>query len=105
MCAEQAKKAFHEDIHPLKPKFVEWDYTSHYDPKENQCYVLTRYIDSDEIWFDVFDAFELREYASFSQHKGIVSDCEIRAKRHPIQFCKTQEEFHDEVEKRFGVDP
>jgi hypothetical protein len=104
MCAEQARKTFHENSHPLRPSFIEWDYTSHYDTKLNQCFLMTADIDDDGVWIDVVDAFELREYASFmTLNKGIVGDCTINRPGHPHELCNSDEEFYTLVDKYFGI--
>jgi hypothetical protein len=41
MCAEQAKKIFHED-NPSRPEHtLTWQYTSHYERRTNVCYIMT----------------------------------------------------------------
>jgi hypothetical protein len=103
MCAERAHKVFHEDLNPLHPAFIEWDYTSHYDVKSNRCFMETRYYDADNILFAVLDAFELREHASFAQNKGVLGFCDITRPGHDEEHCKSIEEFSTLVEKYFGV--
>src|SRR3954451_21095960 len=82
MCAEQAKKIFHED-NPTRPEHtVTWTYTSHYEPRTNACYIMTWFYTLQDkstttLSHLVYDAFEGREYASFVQVNRDVAKCVV----------------------------
>jgi hypothetical protein len=74
MCAEQAKKAFDEyERQPLPSgmRHTSHDYTSHYDPKLNTCYVLLEMTDfmtdtkTESLSYTLLDAFERRDFAHY----------------------------------------
>jgi hypothetical protein len=102
MCAEQARKVFH-DLRPLHPAFIEWDYTSHYDTKSNRCFIETSYIDSDTLSLIISDAFESREYASFDRYKGVIGICDVTRPGHDKENCKSEDEFSALADKYFGI--
>lgn len=115
MCAEQAHKDFAERFTQTDSN-VSSQYTSHYDPKTNTCYVMFHtLIGADENGrgdhlvtngFSVVDAFERREYASsfFSGLSGLqVTWCYISRPGHEKEPCKTKAEFLHLVDKYFGI--
>jgi hypothetical protein len=108
MCDQQARKSFHES-NPTPQHFLTFEYTSHYDPKMNVCYVekeFAGYIGKSEsltVSWAVWDAFEGRGYASYIKVGPDVMDCEITRPGHPIEWCKTGDEFEDLVQKYFGI--
>jgi hypothetical protein len=111
MCADQAKKVFHDDS-PLRPSFLEWDYTSHYDTKSNRCFIMTAFIDLTATVFNVSDAFELRSYATYeglnTRKPGEATifdllDCEVNRPGHETEKCKSSEEFFSFTDKYFGI--
>jgi hypothetical protein len=107
MCAEQARKIFHED-NPTKPEHaLTWQYTSHYEGRTNVCYIMTWEVTLEEkstnISHAVYDAFEGREYASFIQIGKDVMECEITPPSQDKIVCKTNDEFQHLVEKYFGI--
>jgi hypothetical protein len=42
-------------------------------------------------------------YASYIKVGPDVMDCEITSPGHPIEWCKTGDEFEDLVQKYFGI--
>lgn len=107
MCAEQAKKIFHED-NPTRPKdALTWQYTSHYEARTNVCYMMTWVVTVSEksttISHAVYDAFEGREYASFMQVGEHVMDCSVSPPGQDSLDCKTNGEFQRLVDKHFGI--
>lgn len=120
MCAEQAKKDFDEDQRQYRESFGKTgsqfsDYTSHFDPQRNICYVridvslINGKIPSTAI--NVYDAFERRVYASYSwvnaQNKKYWEvkplECEVDPPKETKITCGSSEEFDQLVEKWFGV--
>jgi hypothetical protein len=107
MCADQAKKIFHQD-NPTKPEHaVTWQYTSHYEPHTNVCYIMTWVVTLEEksanISHAVYDAFEGRVYGSFTQIGDHVVDCKITPPGQDAIVCKTNDEFQHLVESHFGI--
>jgi len=107
MCAEQARKIFHED-NPTKPEHaVTWQYTSHYEARTNVCYIMTWIVTLDQkstvISHVVYDAFEGREYASFTQIGKDVMECSVSPPGEDSIDCKTNDDFQRLVDKHFGI--
>ena len=117
LCAEQAKKAFDEYRQGGKLGGDEpmLDYTSHFDPQKNLCYVrinsTTMGKSGETISAIVYDAFERRVFASYAwvSYSGKKywevkpSECEVHPQQQPTVYCQSIEEFNDLVEKWFGV--
>jgi hypothetical protein len=123
MCAAQAKKAFLESdsskewnpsdkIRNVSPP----DFTSHFDPTANVCYVLVsmNYIDDTKtIWTSivVYDAFEGRGYANYLWHTDKVKKyweqppmaCSVKPRGQPEILCKSSDEFNELIDKHFGI--
>ena len=72
MCADQARKAFVESDASKKSKNMvsAAEYTSHYDPKANVCYIMVHTMYSFDggktvsVGIVVYDAFEGRVYGN-----------------------------------------
>jgi hypothetical protein len=118
MCDEQAAKRFHEnensdDFHLKKKNPPISDYTSHYDPAVNVCYVRIHSITANPatVGDTVYDAFGGRVFASYvwvnPQGKTFwevsPSECTIHIPGKPDEKCKTDTEFDELTEKYFGV--
>jgi len=118
MCDEQAAKRFHEDensddFHEKKKNPPISNYTSHYDPLVNVCYVRIHSMYSNPAMVSdiVYDAFGGRVYANFSwinsQSKKFwevpPSECEVNIPGKPDEKCATDVEFDELTEKYFGV--
>jgi hypothetical protein len=107
-CDQQARKSFHES-NPTPERFLTFDYTSHFDAAMNVCYVEKAFVgyigrsESLTVSWAVWDAFEGRGYASYIEVGHDVMDCEITRPGHPIEWCKTGDEFEDLVQKYFGI--
>src|SRR5579863_8438968 len=60
VCADQARKTFHADNVTRPPHMLVWEYTSHYEPRTNTCYIMTHFVTAQEksvsISFSVYDA-------------------------------------------------
>jgi hypothetical protein len=100
MCDEQARKRSHEDTHGT------WDdYTSHYDPTVNVCYIRATIYVGGAVSHSVSDAFGGRLYAIWasSQDKKARELCEIYIPSKPVQKCNSIEDFNELTEKYFGV--
>ena len=107
MCAEQARKIFHED-NPTRPEHaITWEYTGHYEPKTNTCYIMTHLSQIHgkgfSLSYAVYDAFEGRGYASYIEVQHDVMDCSITRPGYDEEHCKTSDEFLRDVDKYFGV--
>jgi hypothetical protein len=108
ICAEQAKKTFHED-NPTRPEhMLTWEYTSHYDAAMNVCYIMTHFVQVKDSTFNlsytVYDAFEGREYANFIQTSPKEKPwCEITPLGKDAITCNTSDEFQALVDKNFGI--
>lgn len=109
MCADQAAKVFKENGHS---KFD--NYTDHYDPTVNVCYIRVNSSSFDKFPTDamvVYDAFGGRVYANYmwinAQNKKFwevpPSECEIHIPDKPVKKCNSAEEFDQLTEKYFGV--
>ena len=98
MCDEQAAKRFeeYEDTE---------DYTSHYAPKENICYVRINFQrTSTGKSALVVDAFEKRTYAIWVRpESGGQVTCLIDIPGKPTIICGTSTEFDQLTEKYFGI--
>jgi len=107
VCADQARKTFHADNVTRPPHMLVWEYTSHYEPRTNTCYIMTHFVTAQEksvsISFSVYDAIEGRGYASFIQVGHDVMDCTISPPGHDTTNCKTSDEFERLVDKNFGI--
>jgi hypothetical protein len=111
MCDEQAGKKFHEN-RPDKGSY-ESDYTSHYDPTVNVCYIRIHSIGAKppSVSDVVYDAFGGRIFANYmwinSENKKYweVSPmmCEIHIPGKPDETCKSDTQFDELTEKYFGV--
>jgi hypothetical protein len=119
LCAEQAKKAFDENEQEARQLEQDFqpisDYTSHFDPQKNVCYVRitsttatkTGVMNSDV----VYDAFERRMFANYlwTNYSGKKywevkpSQCEVHPQQQSTVNCQSSEEFDNLVEKWFGV--
>jgi hypothetical protein len=116
ICADQARKAFKEYYVPDK-KGITYDYTNHYDPAANICYIMVHgfgvYKDTgDPASSDVvFDAIEGRTYASYSwinsQQKKFWEvapiECSVKPRGGEPITCKSSDEFEQLVDKYFGI--
>lgn len=111
MCDEQAAKRVHEEDQ-FEKKFlgkgqntIETDYTSHYDPKVNVCYVRINSIWATGMGASVIDAFEGRVYASYGSGSNNAKPawCKIFIPGKDIQVCQSQDQFDSLVEKYFDV--
>jgi hypothetical protein len=118
LCAEQAKKAFDEgqqQARQLGGDSPISDYTSHFDPQKNVCYVRVSAVTASKRGVTnsvvVYDAFERRIFANFlwvnySQKKYWEvkpSECEVHPPQLSTIHCQSSDEFNDLVEKWFGV--
>lgn len=112
MCAEQARKKFHED----NPKPNDYTvYTSHFDPAANVCYVMVSIIATEKGGISVsdvvYDAFEGRVYGNYvwinpQGKKGSEVApmlCSVKPRGQEEITCKSSQQFDDLVEKKFGV--
>ena len=119
MCAEQAKKTFDDTQQQTRQLGGDQplsDYTSHFDPQSNICYVriiaMTASkgggVTNSDI---VYDAFERRVFASYlwMNYSGkkywevAPSECEVHPPHQPPMSCRSSEEFNGLVEKWLGV--
>jgi hypothetical protein len=114
----QAKKFFDEyqqqavQLEGDKPIL---DYTSHFDPQKDTCYVRINSGTAGEAGVIsssmVYDAFERRVFATYLwmnySHKKYweikPTECEAHPQQQPTVYCQSSEEFNDLVEKWFGV--
>jgi hypothetical protein len=112
MCDEQATKKFHEDnphAHPFQ------NYTSHYDPKNNICYIRVFSTTADKksvsTVITVYDAFEGRVYAAYIwiNNKGKQywevkpMECFVLPIGKDKIPCSSVEEFNKLAETYFGI--
>lgn len=118
ICAEQAKKSF-DEYEQQPPHSGEdnpaADYTSHFDPQKNVCYVrisaTTASKQSVTNSVVVYDAFERRVFANYfwvnSEGKKYwevkPTMCEVHPQQQTTVYCHSSEEFNNLVEKWFGV--
>jgi hypothetical protein len=121
LCSDQAKKVFEQTKKESESKSDDYVvppiYISHYDPKIATCFVridsrmiVTKSKTAKEktevgVWFEVLDAFELTEYAtymSFSEHPDWLF-CYIKPKGKGKISCRTTDEFDSLVESTFGL--
>ncbi len=112
MCSEQAKKKFHEDN---SPNASGTEYTSHYDPRTNVCYIRVHRFRMEggipSVSDAVYDAFEGRGYASYiwvnAQGKKYWEvepmECEVQPIGRGKVFCKSSDEFDTLVDTYFGI--
>jgi hypothetical protein len=112
MCAEQARKTFHEN-NP-KPNATT-GYTSHYDATANVCYIMVHYLDMSHgypsVSDTVYDAFEGREYASYiwinpekkKAWEVAPMECSVKPRGQDEVPCTSPEEFEKLVDKYFGI--
>jgi hypothetical protein len=109
MCADQARKTFDKDYAGQNA-----DFTSHYDPKVNVCYIMIHVFPKagEMAWSEVvFDAFELRVYASIiwdnPEHKKywevVPLECYIKPVGSDKAFCHSADEFEALIDKHFGI--
>jgi hypothetical protein len=118
ICDEQAAKRFHEsensdDFHLKKKNPPISDYTSHYDPAVNVCYIRIHSIYANPLMVSdvVYDAFGGRVYANYMwinpknkmAWEVSPSECVINIPGKPDESCKTDSEFDELTEKYFGV--
>jgi hypothetical protein len=107
MCDEQAAKKYNESGHGGLD-----NYTSHYDPAVNVCYVRVHSIAEKPVIVIsnvVYDAFGGRLYANYSfvgtlnnEQPGTLT-CEIHIPNKPVEKCKSADDFDALAEKYFGV--
>jgi hypothetical protein len=117
MCDEQARKKFHEDNQDVPPH-KRGQYTSHFDAAANVCYLLVHYAGSDNgvpgVSGLVYDAFEGREYASYTSYtwvntqkkkcwEVVPTECKLKPRGKAEITCKSSAEFEGLIEKYFGV--
>jgi hypothetical protein len=117
VCADEARKAFKEYYVPDKNGGLTYEYTSHYDPAANICYIMVHgtgvYKDtgtpaSSDV---VFDAIEGRTYASYSwintEKKKFWEvapmECNVKPRGGEPITCKSSDEFEQLVDKYFGI--
>jgi hypothetical protein len=112
MCADQAKKFYNEPDFKSK-EFTE--YTSHYDPKMNVCYVMIRIdlkkddAEQQTVAYMIYDAFEGTGRGHL-QMKLIGPDnkpyvCSVKpVGSHEDIYCKTEDQFWELVKKHFGLE-
>ena len=102
MCDEQAGRKFHEFGYGKSD-----DYTSHYDPTVNVCYIRIHSVGTNPAMVAdvVYDAFGGREYGNYTWMYSEVAPttCEIRIPGKPVEKCNSPEEFDRLTEKYFGV--
>jgi hypothetical protein len=114
MCAEQAKKAFDDDEQRSRQsgsKGTLSDYTSHFDPEKNICYVRINSISATVISTIVYDAFERRLFASYGWVNANGKkfwevkpmECKVLPPKIEPITCQSDDEFNALVEKWFGV--
>ena len=113
-CANQAAKVFQRDKE-TGTKVVTSDYTSHYDPKANICYVrIMQTLMNGKVPSTsdvVYDAFERRVYANYlwinSEGKKYWEVSPMECAVHPIGkdeiTCKSAPEFDELVEDLLGI--
>jgi hypothetical protein len=114
MCDEQARKKFHEDNQDVPPH-ERGQYTSHFDAAGNVCYMLVHHAGTGNgvpsVSDLVYDAFEGREYASYTwvntQKKKYWEvapmECKVKPRGKAEITCKSSAEFEGLIEKYFGV--
>jgi len=112
LCADQAKKFYNE------PEFKSKDfteYTSHYDPKMNVCYVVIRSDlnrndkDNWTLAYSIFDAFEGTSRGHLQMKLVGVNNkpyvCSVRSiGQKDDVYCNTEDEFFDPTKKHFGIE-
>jgi hypothetical protein len=117
MCDEQAGKKFKENKSDFDDKKNPpiYNYTSHYDPSVNICYVRVDSLSADKggsmVSDIVYDAFGGRVYATYtwinSEGKKYwevaPTECDIDIPGKPEQQCKSDTEFDELTEQYFGV--
>ena len=118
MCDEQAAKRFHEDVNSddfgnKKKNPPISNYTSHYDPAVNVCYVRIRSVYGKPAMVSdiVYDGFGGRVYANYAWGEApgeklgddSPSECEINIPGKPAEKCTTATHFDELTEKYFGV--
>ncbi|MGA3162549.1 MAG: hypothetical protein ABSC77_15195 [Terracidiphilus sp.] len=117
MCDEQAGKKFRENqnIDNIPKSSTEIsNYTSHYDPIVNVCYIRVNSSSIGKIPAEadvVYDAFGGRVYANYmwinSQNKKFwevpPSTCEIHIPGKSDEKCTNNTQFNELTEKYFGV--
>jgi hypothetical protein len=116
ICAEEARKAFKEYYVPDKSG-INYDFTSHYDPVANVCYIMVHGSGVDKatgvlmVSDVVFDAIEGRTYASYSWINSekkkfwevAPTDCSVKPRGGDPITCKSSDEFEQLVDKYFGI--
>ena len=107
VCAEEARKTFHADNATRPPHTLVWEYTSHYEPRTNTCYIMTHFVTAQDksvtVSHSVYDAIEGRGYASFIEVGHDVMDCSVSPPGQDKTMCKTSDEFERLVDKNFGI--
>jgi hypothetical protein len=120
LCSDQSKKAYDESR--LEPdvkgfKTISTDYTSHYDPVRNVCFVLLETTDSVDggqnimTVYSVMDAFERKIYGHYmwtsdkKKKYWEVSpiECEVTPTDSEKTVCKTEDEFKQLVSVNYGL--
>ena len=116
-CAEQAKRSFAEDFSPTTRDAdgFSYDYTSHFDPKRNVCYILLSAVGTPKggpvVIANVYDAYEHTEYASYfwmnvegkKYRKVEPVLCRVKPPHADEIFCKSPAQFDTLILKHFGV--
>ena len=112
MCAEQAKKVFEEEKE-AESESVNHSilYVSHYDSRDNICYVMTHvewYQSNESVGerYTLTDAFEKHKFASYfggnNNHQPRQPYCDVFVPGHPIK-CSSLSEFLNLVDKNFNI--
>ena len=109
MYADQAAKVDAQDPGKSSTNTVTHNYTSHYDPKANVCYVMiyNMYLNKDNSAFTTIalvDAFEGRGYGLFTESPtGHVNQCMIPIDHSHDNNCRSQTEFKALALKLYGI--
>jgi len=106
-CADQAKKVFDSE----KRDDVDQDYVSHFDTKQNICFigVRTEYrrgtTETAFVSLSVRDAFELRTYAVFMWFFSAPrpDTCSVKPRGQKEIKCANRSEFEEAIGKYFGI--
>ena len=103
-CALQAEKMFRKMPSARLPSVssakqeISYDFESHYNVKLNKCFMLhTTYYENGTASYNLFDAYELRDYASFigqiDKGQKIIHLCLLTPSLGNEQICKSEEEY------------
>lgn len=122
VCAEEAQKAFNKSF-KTEQDGVSYEFTSHYDAKNNVCYVLVHGSGvarprgtangnpSPYVSYSLFDAIEGRTYGDYvwinSTQKKYWEvppmTCEVRPRGSDKMLCHSDDEFDQLIDKYFGI--